>query len=1127
MMIFVFCPWCIKVTTHHNLLFLTLLYFRFLYCASLWGDEKKEVDRELGEYVTQAVQHKVVDTYLSHVKEMPCESRKEQFLLLSHISNYHWFQWTSSTSPRKKKTHVLYQQHILHDVDATEENGKYLREYAPTSPRNRIMYYLCNLDSYQMEDIYPSVTHLLQLDSPPSSGDTHNFDGGNEFQAPPRKKRKHSTRLVTGNAKKICLDVGLDMASILNCANPQRTLYTRFKEELVTQGLMKWRSHDGPNDICVMTDINSTTGFLLPNSFVHVSCRTTMTGEIFLKCSCAIYNLIQRTAHQEAQLVPEEEGILDAELTCMHCRFFRDHLVDSYNTILEQNTGLTAPLAKIQESLPYMNDPVQLLGQVLPHATTKFSVKGYDSYAVVHFNFLQKNCYAKCTEGMCAAKLKNKKKIPKSMSLSDKGGLCSHLQTIYDNLDYVKSFFPEYFEQQEEQDDLVSEEVNYAEYQGSDDVLNLAGVQGDNNIDDANVGGGVKGNFNMDTGLWEYKSKSKHTPREMMDVELIVATEKRNDFVRARNMDQDTGLYSPFRLIPFTLDEDGNGKPCPCGEEFQPPLGFEIETGKAILYTRNGPIDCICYDVPCTSGQCRMTYLDAAQQEGIFFYSKQTCVGEEVGWDFVSKVMKSKTSFTAFCSEMTRIYQTNNIMAGPFMSTPTFVAWFFGWLAAFKIDFRKDQVDPWCKYNPKILACDGTHIGVSIKNMQLEKPVTRPDVDTVLKPRHKRYNRVLLEDRDAREHLRYLTKKRLGKKIDKKKLLTQQEEGTRSNALLMHVAEIGHDPLTKVMEKFVQETMDPEILHCLTRVLYMISGDSCLSSAVPFPCHEMLQYCCHNIADFNTDPRLQQALQDMRRYNVDISNLLKLSIQHDCTDVTVPFLDYLVLKIQDIHSDNRPAVPAQPIPGTYNPRSGTAYYFTPSGERLRDMPHYNISGNSKRKYYDDDPQVDEPCRKIYPEVSFGGFGYLFLWFCPIHGHCYGMHLIAGGEGRKDPFASLYKHIEKAPDHIFYDFACQLSEYCLNRDPEFFKNTRFWHDLFHSIGHVCGINFKSGRIEGLEGINTEICEQVNAFLQCVKYTASHLSQDHFMFFLQFFLYLMNKEKTSKFKKQATIAVAGQI
>ena len=109
----------------------------------------------------------------------------------------------------------------------------------------------------------------------------------------------------------------------------------------------------------------------------------------------------------------------------------------------------------------------------------------------------------------------------------------------------------------------------------------------------------------------------------------------------------------------------------------------------------------------------------------------------------------------------------------------------------------------------------------------------------------------------------------------------------------------------------------------------------------------------------------------------------------------------------------------------------------------------------------------------------------------------------------------------------YDFACQLHEYCLNREPELFKNTRLLHDLFHSIGHVCGINFESGRVRGLEGVNTEICEQWNSFLQCIKYTGSHLTQDHFSFLLQFFIALQNREKTEKFRTQASIAVAGHL
>ena len=188
---------------------------------------------------------------------------------------------------------------------------------------------------------------------------------------------------------------------------------------------------------------------------------------------------------------------------------------------------------------------------------------------------------------------------------------------------------------------------------------------------------------------------------------------------------------------------------------------------------------------------------------------------------------------------------------------------------------------------------------------------------------------------------------------------------------------------------------------------------------------------------------------------------------------------------------------------------------------------YDIPGNHKGNF-DDQPAVDAPCTKNYPGVSFGGYGYLFLWFCPVHGHSYGFHLIAGGEGRKDPFSSLFKYKPTVPDEVFYDNACQLNEYCLNREPGYFLSTRFWHNLFHALGHKCGCNFKSGRVCGLEGMNTEICEQVNSFLQCIKFTASHLSQQHFAFFLQFFfLYLLNKDKTAKQKKLCSVAVAGHL
>ena len=136
-------------------------------------------------------------------------------------------------------------------------------------------------------------------------------------------------------------------------------------------------------------------------------------------------------------------------------------------------------------------------------------------------------------------------------------------------------------------------------------------------------------------------------------------------------------------------------------------------------------------------------------------------------------------------------------------------------------------------------------------------------------------------------------------------------------------------------------------------------------------------------------------------------------------------------------------------------------------------------------------------------THYDRYSYILLWSCPIHGHSYGFHIIDGAEGPKDVFCSLLKYKEDMPQELFYDNACHLSEYCLNREPALFEDTRFWHDLFHAIAHLCGINFKLTRVEGFGGINTEICEQVNSYLQAIKYMGTHLSQDHFVFFLQFF------------------------
>ena len=133
---------------------------------------------------------------------------------------------------------------------------------------------------------------------------------------------------------------------------------------------------------------------------------------IFIRCTCDIYNLIQRAAHQESHILPGEDVALDENLTCMHCRFFREHLLDAYTTATTQaTTQFTRPLFMVHKSLQHMNSPIQQVGNVIPGGTTRFSAKGKEGLSIVHISFYQGNVQILCTDGHCSINFKIMKNI--------------------------------------------------------------------------------------------------------------------------------------------------------------------------------------------------------------------------------------------------------------------------------------------------------------------------------------------------------------------------------------------------------------------------------------------------------------------------------------------------------------------------------------------------------------------------------------------------------------------------------------------------------------------------------------------------------------------------------------------
>ena len=66
---------------------------------------------------------------------------------------------------------------------------------------------------------------------------------------------------------------------------------------------------------------------------------------------------------------------------------------------------------------------------------------------------------------------------------------------------------------------------------------------------------------------------------------------------------------------------------------------------------------------------------------------------------------------------------------------------------------------------------------------------------------------------------------------------------------------------------------------------------------------------------------------------------------------------------------------------------------------------------------------------------------------------YGFEVLQRCESPRHPFRIFKSRFSRPPQLIIYDNACRLHVYCLNREPQFFKGTRFAVDRFHWRGHV--------------------------------------------------------------------------
>ena len=238
-----------------------------------------------------------------------------------------------------------------------------------------------------------------------------------------------------------------------------------------------------------------------------------------------------------------------------------------------------------------------------------------------------------------------------------------------------------------------------------------------------------------------------------------------------------------------------------------------------------------------------------------------------------------------------------------------------------------------------------------------------------------------------------------------------------------------------LLRRVFSQILSLDQLSSVTQLFYMLSFESPLRAFLPRPLLEAMTFFTESSL---TSQILNEFLFVAKKYNIYISQFVCTFVQtnpYKVDDDAKNLLRYLCQATTDIHQDDIKPETASSIADTYNPpKFGRAYYFNKEGTQIRET----------RKFECDNSKIgdssNEACTKKYPQVAKSGSTFLFLWFCPLHGHCYEGHIVNGSEGRKDPASSLYNHLKVAPEMIYYDFACSLEEYCMNREAGYFKNT---------------------------------------------------------------------------------------
>ncbi|KAH6912406.1 hypothetical protein BKA70DRAFT_1423104 [Coprinopsis sp. MPI-PUGE-AT-0042] len=607
-------------------------------------------------------------------------------------------------------------------------------------------------------------------------------------------------------------------------------------------------------------------------------------------------------------------------------------------------------------------------------------------------------------------------------------------------------------------------------------------------------------------------------------------------------LQSDPRLYTrpfPYRkplLQPFGL-QPTSSCPCPSGRTYwDPSRPYTIHW--CDVFTLDGAHRHQIKLQPCrTCPPARRRFIGPdLREEGLFNLNNSILVSHELLDECTSAYTTSETPFSAWVAHLSRRYSSSG---HTFMGEDLFRSVWFGYagLQAFDNDFSCQRCGP----HPDSLICDGITLAFGRKHLResLHPPTKTSDTSTI-RNKVKYMPKQQLLDSSLRKQLRMVMKAPSLDKHWNRDEGSESDDSDNSNRSTQPLppsrmtSEQHHRHTALIREHLDRISVVQSALreHCpeLADLFVEHFGAAAYSARKLVPTairnlyaqiaaeESVLQLI--NRASLNA---LQKFLDDPQPSNVALTLSIPAVYEALSTvevlDPWVPILKWLELRASSTLNSlmvENPLLEAEEGLGIVQDdwkKTGCLY----SMPQIRERPRYpRLKGDQQQ---DKSSKCGDRCGKYflqYGQKRLTG-GIMVIW-C-THSIAYGFHCIASSEGRDDVFSAIATRWPKAPKRIIYDFSCALGPYCMLREPDFFADTFFAIDHFHSTGHTkCSaaafLSEYANVDPRLARINSSAAECGNGALSRIRKSVSYMSQERAIIFTKTFLSIWNRVRIKR-------------